>query len=65
MAQSDIPSKPPPNDADHQSRSFLHAFPRAIRLPPDVLETWWERVLAAVAVSMVGWTVADIVLNGL
>jgi hypothetical protein len=65
MAQSDFPGKPQPNDDDHQSRSLSRVFPRVIRLPPDVLETWWERVLAVAAVSMVGWTVADIVLNGL
>jgi hypothetical protein len=65
MAQSDIPDKPQSDDDAHQDSSFPHAFPRAVRLPTDVLETWWERVLAAVAVSMVVWTVADIVLNGL
>jgi hypothetical protein len=32
-------------------------------LPLDVLKIWWERVLAAVSVSIVVWTVADIVLN--
>jgi hypothetical protein len=64
MAQSDIPDTPQPNE-DDQAWSFSHAFPRAIRLPPDVLKTWWERVLAVVAVSMAVWTVADIVLNGL
>jgi hypothetical protein len=55
----------PPNAGAHQDRSSSHAVPKAIRLPPDVLETWWERALAAVAVSMVVWAVADIVLNGL
>jgi hypothetical protein len=65
MAQSDLRDKPQSDDDTHQDRSSSRAFPQAIRLPPDVLETWWERVLAAVAVSMVMWTVADIVLNGL
>jgi hypothetical protein len=53
-----------PTGADHP-RPRLVSFIRAIRPPPDVLETRAERVLAVVAVSFVVWVLADIILNGL
>jgi hypothetical protein len=31
---------------------------------PDLLETWWERVLAIVAVGLIVWTIVDIVRYG-
>ena len=53
-----------PTGAD-QPRPRLLSFIRALRPPPDVLETRAERVLAVVAVALVVWVLADIVRNGL
>jgi hypothetical protein len=53
-----------PTGAD-QPRPRLLSFTRALRPPPDVLETRGERVLAVVAIAFVVWVLADIVLNGL
>jgi hypothetical protein len=38
---------------------------KALRPPPDALETRAERVLALVAIALVLWMLADIVLKGL
>ena len=46
-------------------RSRLFAITRALRPPPDVLETWGERVLALVAVAFVAMLLVDIVIRGL
>jgi hypothetical protein len=48
-----------------QAKSFLNAFDRTLRLPPDFLETWWERVLALVAVGLVVAVLVDVVIRGL
>ena len=53
-----------PNSAD-RARSRLLSFIRALRLPPDALETRAERMLAMVAFALVMWVLADIVLKGL
>jgi hypothetical protein len=46
-------------------RSRLFAVTGALRPPPDVLETWGERVLALVAVGFVATLLVDIVMRGL
>jgi hypothetical protein len=57
MAQSDNSDQP---DAGGRRRIFISA----VNLPPDLLATWWERLLAVVAIALVVWTLADIVRNG-
>jgi hypothetical protein len=46
-------------------RFRLFAVTRALRPPPDVLETWGERVLAFVVVAFVAMLLVDIVIRGL
>src|SRR3984957_156331 len=44
MGQSDKPEEPPaPEVRANQVRSSLGAPVIGLRLPPDLLETWWER----------------------
>ena len=56
MGQSDDPEEPPATDVQRQTR---------VRLPPDLLQTWWERMLAIVAMGLVAWTIIDIARTGL
>jgi hypothetical protein len=53
-----------PSSAD-RPRSRSLSFIRALRPPPDALETRAERMLAMVAIALVVWMLADIVLKGL
>ena len=55
MGHSDDPEEPQATDVQRQTR---------VRLPPDLLETWWERVLAIVAIGIVEWTIVDFVRYG-
>lgn len=50
MGRSDDPEEPPP---------------RQTRLPPDLLGTWWECVLAIMAIGFVVWLIDDIARYGL
>jgi hypothetical protein len=49
MGRSDDPEEPP----------------WQTRLPPDLLGTWWECVLAIVAIGFVVWLIDDIARYGL
>jgi hypothetical protein len=50
---------------DDQARSLSDPFVTNVRLPPNFLPTWWERALAIVALTLVAWTLVDIVRAGL
>jgi hypothetical protein len=50
---------------DHRVWSTLGDHITCVWLPPDVLETWGERVLAVVALLLVMWLLFDIVWRGL
>jgi hypothetical protein len=67
MGQSDNPDQPDAGSRRRtdQARSFLNAITTAVRLPPDLLVTWRERVLAVVAIALVVWMVVDMVRQGL
>jgi hypothetical protein len=56
MCQSDNSEDPLPAGAQRndQGRS------RGVWLPPDVLVTWWERLLTVVALLLVMWLLLDI-----
>jgi hypothetical protein len=41
------------------------ALGNLIWLPPDLLQTWGERVLAVVALVLIGWLLFDILTPGL
>ena len=47
-----------------QAQSFLKAFDGLLRLPPEFLETWWERLLAVVVVGLVVAVLVDVILRG-
>ena len=64
MGQSDDPEEPPATEVQKQDRARLSSAIAGFRLPPDLLETWWERVLAIVATGIVEWTIVDIVRYG-
>jgi hypothetical protein len=63
--QSDNPGELPASGAqrDNQVWSSLGALFTGAWLPPDLLATWWERVL--VAIIVVASTFVDIVRHGL
>jgi hypothetical protein len=65
MGQSDNPEESPATTTgaqrDSEVRQSLRALITGAWLPPDLLETWWERVLAVVAIAIVVWTLVDIV----
>jgi hypothetical protein len=42
-------------------RSFIIAIGRRLRPPEDWLQTWWERLLAGVAIALVLAFVASII----
>jgi hypothetical protein len=67
MGKSDNPEEPPAPDVqqDDQVWSSLGALVMGVRLAPDMLETWWECVLAVVAITLVVCTLVDIVWHGL
>jgi hypothetical protein len=67
MGQSDNPEEPPAIDAPrhNQVQPFLRALITGAWLPPDLLVTWGERVLAVVAIVLVVWALVDIVRQGL
>ena len=44
-------------------RPSLSALIKGVWLPPDMLETWCERVLAVVSIALVVWTLIDIVVG--
>jgi hypothetical protein len=48
-----------------QTRPFLNIVTRAFRLPPDLLETVSERVLATVAIAFVLAVLVDAMVRGL
>jgi hypothetical protein len=50
---------------DNQVWPSLTALIMGVWLPPDILEAWWERVLAVVAIALVVWTLVDIVRQSL
>ena len=63
MGQSDNPEESPATTGaqrDSQARQSLSALITGAWLPPELLETWWERVLAVVAIALVVWTLVDI-----
>jgi hypothetical protein len=65
MSQSDNPEQPPTTGAqrDSQVRPSSSALIEGVWLPPDMLETWCEHVLAVVAIALVAWTLIDIVVG--
>jgi hypothetical protein len=65
MRQSDKAEKDQPSDnrQDAQVRSFLSAFGRSKRQRDHLLATWWERVLAGVAVALLMALMASIVVD--
>jgi hypothetical protein len=68
MGQSDNLDEPAASEAQQgnwvRPSSSTSSEVTGIRLPPDLLETWWERVLAIVLAGLVVWTIVDIVRNG-
>jgi hypothetical protein len=68
MGQSDNLDEPVASEAQRDNRVRPATSTRSgitsVRLPPDLLETWWERVLAIVVVGLVVWTIVDIVRYG-
>ena len=65
MGQSDNPEEPPTTGAqrDSQVRPSLSGLIKGVWLPPDMLETLCERVMAVVAIALVVWTLVDIVVG--
>jgi hypothetical protein len=64
---SDDPEEPPAISAqqDHRVWSALGNLITGAWLPPDVLVTRWERVLAVVALVLIGWLLFDILTRAL
>jgi hypothetical protein len=62
IAKSDDPEVPPATGAqrDRQGRSVLGDLITWAWLPPDVLVTWWERILAVLALVLIGYLLFDI-----
>jgi hypothetical protein len=57
MGQSDNLDEPDASEAQRENRvrpaTSTSSGITGVRLPPDLLETWWERVLAIVVVGLV------------
>jgi hypothetical protein len=65
MGESDDPEEPPATEVQRQTPARSSSAIAGVRLPPDLLETWWERVLAIVAIGLVAWTIVDVARYGL
>ena len=59
MGQSVNLDEPPAAEAQRDNQIS------GVRLPPGLLVTWWERVLAVVAIALVVWTFTDVMRHGL